>query len=340
MQHEITTSGPLLDGSGNLREPGYAKRLLPIYRRADIKAPASRIKEWDYYLVANDHFAVALTIDDNGYMGLDSISFLHFNEGWERTKSPMRAFPMGKTGLPESSDRGTTAISGGGYALVFRHVPEGRELTFHMEKFLDGQTIDGSIVLTEEPEESMVICTPFDRPGCFYFNQKINCMRARGQVRLGEKTYVFDPADSFGVLDWGRGGVDLSQHLVLGQRLRSGGGRALRVEHRLWLRRYLRRQREYAVLRRQGPQAQPGAVPYPPAGGKGRLPVPLALYLRRRAVRDEVCPHSGPGRLHGREAHQIRPAPGVRPLHRNGHTGRRNRDPGPGYDRICGKSGE
>ena len=46
MQHEITTAGPLLDGSGNLREPGYAKRLLPIYRRADIKAPASRIKEW------------------------------------------------------------------------------------------------------------------------------------------------------------------------------------------------------------------------------------------------------------------------------------------------------
>lgn len=205
MQHEITTSSPLLDGSGNLREPGYAKRLLPIYRRADVRAPASRIKEWDYYLVANDHFAVALTIDDNGYMGLDSISFLHFDEGWERTKSPMRAFPMGRTGLPESSARGTTAISGRGYALVFRHVPEGRELTFHMEKFLDGQTIDGSIVLTEEPEESMVICTPFDKPGCFYFNQKINCMRARGQVQLGEKTYVFDPADSFGVLDWGRG---------------------------------------------------------------------------------------------------------------------------------------
>ena len=41
MQHEITTSSPLLDGSGNLREPGYAKRLLPIYRRADVRAPAS-----------------------------------------------------------------------------------------------------------------------------------------------------------------------------------------------------------------------------------------------------------------------------------------------------------
>ena len=30
-QHEITEAGPLLDGQGNLREAGYAKRLLPIY---------------------------------------------------------------------------------------------------------------------------------------------------------------------------------------------------------------------------------------------------------------------------------------------------------------------
>lgn len=97
MQHEITASAPLLDEKGNLREPGYAKRLLPIYRRADIKAPAARIKEWDYYLVANDHFAVALTIADNGYMGLDSVSFLQFDEGWQMTRSPMRAFPMGRT---------------------------------------------------------------------------------------------------------------------------------------------------------------------------------------------------------------------------------------------------
>ena len=80
MQHEITSRAPLLDAAGNLREAGYAKRLLPVYDRAAIRAGAARIKEWDYYLVANDHYAVALTIDDNGYMGLDSISFLHFDE--------------------------------------------------------------------------------------------------------------------------------------------------------------------------------------------------------------------------------------------------------------------
>lgn len=41
-----------------------------------------RLKEWDYYLISNGHIAVALTIADNSYMGLDSISFC----GWTRRK--------------------------------------------------------------------------------------------------------------------------------------------------------------------------------------------------------------------------------------------------------------
>ena len=37
MQHEITTSRPLLNAKGNIAEPGFAKSLLPVYRRADVK---------------------------------------------------------------------------------------------------------------------------------------------------------------------------------------------------------------------------------------------------------------------------------------------------------------
>ena len=35
-QHEITSVQPLLDAQGNLREPGWARGLLPQYRRADV----------------------------------------------------------------------------------------------------------------------------------------------------------------------------------------------------------------------------------------------------------------------------------------------------------------
>ncbi|NLU24345.1 MAG: DUF2804 domain-containing protein [Clostridiales bacterium] len=205
MQHEIISSLPLLDETGNLRQKGYAKHLLPLYRRADIQAPAARIKEWDYYLITNGRYAVALTVADNGYMGLDSVSFLNFEAGWEKTKSPMRAFPMGKTGLPETSASGVTEIRRKNYALSFHHEGATRVLTFHMADFLNGGPVEGEITLSEEPEESMVICTPFSKKKHFYYNQKINCMRASGRVEVNGETYTFSPEDSFGVLDWGRG---------------------------------------------------------------------------------------------------------------------------------------
>lgn len=92
-----------------------------------------------------------------------------------------------------------------GYGLLFQHEGEGRTLHAHMDRFRDGQALDAQILLTQEPEESIVMCTPFEKPGQFYFNQKINCMRAQGKVTLGDREYVFDPEDSFAVLDWGRG---------------------------------------------------------------------------------------------------------------------------------------
>lgn len=206
MQHEITEAIPLLDAQGNLTQAGYAKKLLPVYDRAKVKGGLARLKEWDYYLVLCDHFALALTIADNSYMGLDSVSFLSFqDEPWEITKSPMRPFPMGSTALPSTSAAGVTASSGKYHALCFNVADGKRTLMVHMENFRDGEPLDAGITLTDEPEESMVICTPFDKKGHFYYNQKINCMRASGTVSIGGEKYEFSPERSFGTLDWGRG---------------------------------------------------------------------------------------------------------------------------------------
>ena len=54
MQHRMTQPGPLLDERGRLLQTGYATGALLTYRRADIRAPWYRIKEWDYYLVLCD----------------------------------------------------------------------------------------------------------------------------------------------------------------------------------------------------------------------------------------------------------------------------------------------
>lgn len=206
MQHEIKKKIPLLDSAGNLTEPGYAKKLLPVYNRENVKGGLMRLKEWDYYYVGNNDLGIALTIADNSYMALDSVSFLSFKgKPWQITKSPMRIMPMGKTNLPRTSAEGISTISGKDYTITFDVKGGRRHLTAHMDDFKDGAAIDIDVTLTNEPPESMVICTPFNKKGHFYYNQKINCLRAEGTVKLGGDTYIFEPESAFGVLDWGRG---------------------------------------------------------------------------------------------------------------------------------------
>lgn len=205
-QHEITKRGPLHNVDGTLAEKGFAKHLLLSYDRERIKASKLRIKEWDYYLIASDRYALALTVADNGYMSMDSISLLDFDGPWEKTVSKMGVLPLGKRHLPSTSEKGDIAVKGKEYEMTFQNPGESRRLYGHMDNFKDGKTLLFDITLTGIPDESMVIATPFkDKPKAFYYNQKINCMKAEGKVILGEEEYLFAPAHSSAVLDWGRG---------------------------------------------------------------------------------------------------------------------------------------
>ena len=197
--------GPLLDARGNLTEPGFSTALEKTYSRSALKAPKLRIKEWDYYLITNDRWGVALTIDDNGYMGLLSASVLDFESRTETTVSPMFWLPLGKTGFPESSETGDVVKSLKNASGAFRHTDEGRKLQFRIDNFRDGKPFSCEILLTDPPTDTMVIATPFRKRGRFYYNQKIIGMRAKGWFAVGEDRIALDPNVTFGLLDWGRG---------------------------------------------------------------------------------------------------------------------------------------
>ena len=204
--HEVTNEQLLLDDQGELREPGWSKSLVQQYRRSMIKAPKFRIKEWDYYLVTSDRFAAAFTISDDGYIGLQSVSLLVFGEKpWEHTETVLNAFPMGKMKLPEDSSTGETKYADKRLQMSFIPKDGTRHITCHFENFMDGKPLDADIVLEQPPMDTMVIATPWPKKHAFYYNQKINCMRASGAVSFDGKTYRFDPATDFGTLDWGRG---------------------------------------------------------------------------------------------------------------------------------------
>ena len=212
--HEIVSQTELLDEGGNLCEPGWARSQLYTYRRGDIRAPKFRIKEWDYYIVIHDgkydgseSFAAAFTISDDGYVGLQSVSLLHLDEGKtsEHTETILNVFPMGKLHLPESSDVGDVVYEDKRLQMTFEKRPNSRHITCSFDNFYGGKRLTADIILEQPDMDSMVIATPWDKDKHFYYNQKINTMRASGSVCFDGVEYSFNPEYDYGTLDWGRG---------------------------------------------------------------------------------------------------------------------------------------
>ena len=204
--HEVTTVQPLLNEKGNLREPGWSRHMVQQYDRKMIKAPAFRIKEWDYYLVLGRDFGAAFTISDDGYIGLQSVSLLLFGDKpWEHTETVLKPFPLGKLKLPPNSSSGPTCYEDKRLELRF-DVSEGkRRIRCLFKDFNEGKPLKCDIELLQPDMESMVIATPWDKNHAFYYNQKINCMRASGWIEYDGRKYEFNPDCDFGTLDWGRG---------------------------------------------------------------------------------------------------------------------------------------
>lgn len=207
--HEVTNVQPLLTKAGMLREPGWSRKLNQVYDRKAIKAPAFKIKEWDYYLVVGDDFAAAFTISDDGYIGLQSVSLLDFSNTanpWEHTSTVLCPFPMGKMHMPSTTDKGNVTFHNKTLDMDFYKYDGGRHICCTYKNFFEGKTLTADIKLVEPDMDTLVIATPWaEKDTAFYYNRKINCMRASGKVCFDGKEYDFNPEKNYGTLDWGRG---------------------------------------------------------------------------------------------------------------------------------------
>lgn len=206
MQNKITEPSRLLDKNEQLIQKGYATSLILDYRREDVKTRWLRLKEWDYYLIYNDNYVIDLTVGYSVCIGIISASFIDFTNVEQRIKNVISVFPIGKINMPESSEIGDIIYYDKRIKISFKHEENVRNLHMEIKNFEEGYDLKVSIVLSNEPKDSMVIATPFkeDRKA-FYYNQKIIGIRASGKVCCKDKIYEFTPDNSFGLLDWGRG---------------------------------------------------------------------------------------------------------------------------------------
>lgn len=203
MEH-LLSKGPLLDKKGNLIEAGYSFELVKEYSRKAIKGLKSRIKEWDYYFITDGEYGLALTIDDNSYMGLVSVSVLDFKNKTQVTKSYIRWLTFGEIVFPSTSKDGDVFVDSKKYSMYFGNKKGKRHIVCSMKNVKKGIDFSCDIRLENTLDKSMVIATPFNKKRHFYYNQKINLLKANGYFKLGNINHQFNTS-SLGVLDWGRG---------------------------------------------------------------------------------------------------------------------------------------
>jgi hypothetical protein len=212
MQTELKHPGPLLDPSGKLAQIGWSRQPLldcnleqvSFYPRLKRPFQRFRVKRWDYYAVFTPQRFFSATIADLGYAGNIFVYTIDFESGELHEEGLVVPLSRGVR-LPRNSQEGDSSYKGKGVELYFG-VEEGtRRVRVDWPGFHDGRGIQADIRLHCPVEhESMTLVIPIEQKR-FYYNRKINCMPAEGELRYGQIHEALERRHAIGSLDWGRG---------------------------------------------------------------------------------------------------------------------------------------
>lgn len=206
MQNEITKTSNLFNEDGSLAQHGWAKKPILKYNKENIGKKWYRIKEWDHYSILNKQFGFQITIGDIGYLTQMSFAWLDFENRKREDKGVFKFFTKAKI-LPLSSlEESIIEFPTKKFKATYVQGKNKRLISIKDPTFLN-EGITGTITLEDNPKwDNTVVVTGYkEDPRLFYYNHKINMMSASGEIKIGEKSYMFEPDSSFGLMDWGRG---------------------------------------------------------------------------------------------------------------------------------------
>ena len=204
-QNEIIETSNLFNNDGSLVQRGWARKPLLKYNKEKIGKGWTRIKEWDHLSILNKDFGFQLTIGDIGYLTQMSYVWLDFKNKKKDGKGSFKFFTKSKV-LPLSSlEDSVIEFPTKKFNASISKQGNKRIINIDDPSF-QNKGIKGSITLQDDPKmDNTVVVTGYDDPRLFYYNHKINYMPAEGSIAIGDKSYIFEPETSFGLMDWGRG---------------------------------------------------------------------------------------------------------------------------------------
>lgn len=200
VERELTQPTDLCDAGGRLNAAAAGWSRQPLVR-ANLRGHWPRKKRWNFWNWISPRFVFSVTLADIDYAAFCQVTFIDFETG-QTFAGTAPAWP-GSLALPEQVER-SVRFRGGG--MEYANVTDGGDLKVDFTgSAKSGERIVADFVVRRPPgQESLNIVVPWsDRR--FQLNSKHNTMPCVGEVRVGDRRYVMDPAECHAVQDFGRG---------------------------------------------------------------------------------------------------------------------------------------
>ncbi|WP_086871684.1 DUF2804 domain-containing protein [Streptomyces viridochromogenes] len=195
-EREITSPVDLCRPDGRLDPAAVGWTRRPLHR-ANLRG-WGRVKRWEYWGIVTPSHIVGLVASSLDYTGLHGVYVLDRADGSELSEDVVTPLARGVR-MPERSGAGTVSARGGSVTLEFVQRPDGTGI----EATAPGFRLEAEVPRVEG-HESLGVVVPWSRRR-FQYTVKDPGRPVRGRLTLGSREFAFDEADSFAVLDHGRG---------------------------------------------------------------------------------------------------------------------------------------
>ncbi|MDR2070208.1 MAG: DUF2804 domain-containing protein, partial [Treponema sp.] len=208
-QIEMSAPLPVLDGTGQPVNFGWARSPLFTYNASLVRGLSQRIISSDRYIIFSPTCLIILEILDGGYLGYAGISVVSLKDKKRSTQIFQTLLPLGSLGLPDSGEGGPVKFQRKKRVKIeFIPMEKGiRLIKVDVPKFGHHRYLRGAVVLTPPDQaESLVTHMPWRaEKNAFILSRRSPWYIAEGVMQFGTAEFAFTKGNAWGILDWNRG---------------------------------------------------------------------------------------------------------------------------------------
>ena len=200
-EREILAPLSLCDSKGNLNPAaiGYSRK--PLID-SNLSGHFMRKKKWNYWCVYGEDILFSATIRHIDYATICCVYFLDYET--QRFFEKTVTIPLGQRVHMPNQVLETVKFSNNEMSVQLLHMQNETHMAVTISNF-DGDLLHADLHIEHpESDDSLNVVIPWNRQ-LFQHTAKHHTLPTRGFVKIGDKRYLFNPEESYAILDYGRG---------------------------------------------------------------------------------------------------------------------------------------